>query len=256
LQNVDFLIITLSVRAPTDLHSKLLHAASAAGVKWVAPNIWGTDVFNANLLADSLMGPGMTKILRELEDLKLNWIVLVCGFWYEWSLALPEQWYGFTIAERKVTMYDDGMTRINTSTWLQCGRAFAAALALPVTRSGSDADGPLYISSFLISQRDMLDSLHRVLGTSDADWEIRYESTKKRVEDGKAEMQRGDMKGFAKAMYARTFFPGKGMGAEFEGEKGIANDRLGLPREELDEATRRAVEMVRSGWDPLRELAM
>jgi hypothetical protein len=212
------------------------------------------------------MGPSVTKILRELEDLKLNWIVLVCGFWYEWSLALPEQWYGFTIAERKVTMYDDGMTRINTSTWLQCGRAFAAALALPISRTGADEDapavledwkdGPLYISSFLVSQRDMLDSLHRVLGTSDADWEIRYESTKQRVEDGKAEMQRGDMKGFAKAMYARTFFPGKGMGAEFEGEKGTANERLELPTEELDEATRRAVEMVRSGWDPLGELAM
>ena len=33
-----------------------------------------------------------------------------------------------------------------------------------------------------------------------------------------------------------------------------ANDALGLPHEDLDEATKRTVEMVESGWKPFAEM--
>ena len=107
---------------------------------------------------------------------------------------------------------------------------------------------PLYVSSFQVSQRDMLDSLHRVTGSTDSDWDIKREPTKQRYQDGLDEMKKGVMTGFAKAMYARGFFPNDGV--DFASTKGLANQVLELPTDDLDEATKRAVEMVESGWNP------
>lgn len=85
-------------------------------------------------------------------------------------------------------------------------------------------------------------------GSTDSDWEIKREPTKKRYQDGLDEMKQGEMTGFAKAMYARGFFPDGGV--DFASSKGLANQVLGLPTDDLDEATKRALEMVESGWSP------
>lgn len=122
---------------------------------------------------------------------KPNFIAMCCGFWYEFSLSMGEPWFGFDIKSRKVTFYDEGEVRINTSTWEQCGRAVASLLSLPVTRSDDGSpvmkqwtNEGLHISNFLISQREMLDSLHRVLGTSDDDWAITKEPVIERYQRG------------------------------------------------------------------------
>ena len=53
---------------------------------------------------------------------------------------------------------------------------------------------------------------------------------------------------FPTASYARIFYP-NGDG-DFESKWGTSNKLLGLPKEDLDEATKRIVEMVDSGWSP------
>lgn len=250
LQGQQFLIITLAVSAPSDLHGKIVQAASKAGVSYVMPNIFGGDVQNKSLVEDSVLGNIYKERLNECRKSGMSYVVLVCGQWYEWSLALPEPWFGFDIKKRTVTFFDNGKTRINVSTWLQCGRAIAAFLSLPESgASPSVADWknkPLYISSFKVSQRDMLDSLHRVTGTTDNDWEISYEPTDERYKRGISELQKGIRTGFATSLYARAFFPvGEG---DYESQHGLSNDTLGLPKEDLDEATKRTVEMVDDGF--------
>ncbi|THY80894.1 hypothetical protein D6C95_09309 [Aureobasidium pullulans] len=94
----------------------------------------------------------------------------------------------------------------------------------------------------------MLDSVHRVMGTEDKDWEISYEPTKKRYTQAVEDMKTGDRNAFAKAMYARVFFP-DGSG-DYETRRGLDNEILDLPTEELDEATKRTVDLVESGWNP------
>jgi len=220
------------------------------------PNAYGYDTSNAGLVADVPGGERALGNISEVQEAGASVISLTCGFWYEWSLALGEQWYGFDIKGRKVTFIDQGETRIVSSTWRQCGRAVAALLEFPV-RPEDEKKGPcleqwknkpLYIKSFLVSQRDMLDSLHRVVGTTDGDWEIRYEESRARYEKGLEEMRSGMRTGFAKVMYTRCFYPNGG--GDFEGKE-LANEVLGLPKEDLDDATRLAVEMVESGWNPL-----
>ena len=250
-----FLVITLSVRAPPDTHSKLVKAAAQAGVPYIMPNVYGSDPQNKALAEENLIGATYLKYITEVESLGASYISLTCGFWYEWSLALGEPWFGFDIKDRKVTFFDDGNTRISVSTWQQCGRALAALLSLPESGASPSIsqwkNKTLYIASFRVSQRDMLDSLHRVLGTTDKDWNITHEPTAQRYKDGINEMQKGAMTGYAKAMYSRCFFP-NGDG-DHESSRGLANDLLGLPKEDLDEATKRTVEMVESGWNPFAQ---
>ena len=252
LQGQQFLIITLSVRTPPETHSKLVKAAAKAGVPYIMPNVYGSDILNKSLREEDLYGATSLQRCAEIESLGASYIAMVCGFWYEWSLALGEPWFGFDIKNKKVTFFDDGKTLVNASTWRQCGRALAALLSLP--ESGTSPaisqwkNKPFYISSFRVSQRDMLDSIHRVTGTTDKDWEITYEPTAQRYKNGKDEMQKGVMTGFAKAMYSRVFFP-NGDG-DFESSRGLANGLIGLPKEDLDEATKRTVEMVESNWSP------
>ncbi|KAF2096951.1 NAD(P)-binding protein [Rhizodiscina lignyota] len=252
LKGQEFLIITLSVTAPAEVHTKLVKAAGKAGVPYIMPNVYGLDIENKALCGSHPYAAQALQKLAEVESVGASYVVLVCGYWYEWSLALGEPWFGFEIKKRTVTFFDDGKTRINGSTWPQCGRALAALLSLPESGSSPSLSDwknkPLYIDSFKFSQRDILDSLHRVLGTTDKDWEITYQPTDERFKEGLEELKQGERRGLAKAMYARVFFP-NGDG-DYESNRGLANDVLGLKKDDLDESTKRAVEMVEAGWSP------
>jgi hypothetical protein len=256
LQNQQFLIITLSVTAPKDTQSKLIQAAAKAGVPYVMPNCYGVDITDEKLLKESLAGEPVKQACAEIEATGVSvWVALVCGFWYEFSLSTGPEWFGFDFKEKKVTFYDDGSTKINVSTWEQCGRAVAALLKfkeLPEDENDKSptvsgwANKPLFISSFLASQRDMFESWKRITGDKDEDWTIEYEPTAERYQRGIERMQKGDRRGFAQALYARVFYPNGG--GDYESRRGLDNSVLGLPKEDLDERTKHAKEMFESGY--------
>lgn len=257
LQGQQFLVITLSVRAPPDSHTKLVNAAAKAGVPFVMPNSYGFDVTSKFWIEDSQYGAQAAERAREVERAGVSsWIWMACGFWYEWSLAMGDCWYGFDIKQRKVTFYDDGKTVINTSTWDQCARALAALLKLKVLpddendKSATISDWknkPLYISSFSACQRDMLDSIHRVIGTTDKDWDIQFQPSEARYKQGLEELQKGQTTGYAKSMYAHAFFPHGD--SHYEKTKGLDNSKLNLPKEDLDEITKNAIEMAENDFN-------
>ena len=250
LRGQQFLIIALGVSIPADLHSRIVAAAAKAGVQYVMPNSFGGPI-----IEDPTAGAWLqTHIARkkEIDNTPLSRVTLVCSFFYEWSVALGDSWFGFEIKDRKVTFFDDGRRAIKTSTWDQCGRAVAALLSLPesgATPSVSDFKrNDVSISSFCVSQRDILDSLHRVLGTTDSDWTISYESSAQRIADGAEELKRGVQSGFAKMLYGEYFLPGSKKSEYVDTETKL----LGLPQESLDEATKRAVAMVEDGFSPFQ----
>jgi hypothetical protein len=172
--------------------------------------------------------------------------------WYEWSLAL-DILFRVDVKNKKAVFYDEGATKVNASIWTQCGRALAALLSLPesgTSPSVSDwANKPFSLSSFRVSQRDILDSVNRVQNKSDKDWSISYESSEKCYADGLAALGGGDRSGFVKAMSARHFFLNED--GEYETTRGISNEVLGLPEEDLDTSTKKATEWVESGWNPV-----
>lgn len=248
LQGQDALIITMGVMAPPDQQSKLIQAAADASVPWVLPNEWSPDSTNEALLKDVFPFQGMPKQRELITKLgKSSYIAVTTGFWYEWSLAISAA-YGFDFANRAVTLFDDGEAKMSTSTWPQVGRAVASLLSLPIQPEEQDKDRCLEqlknkqvcVASFTVSQKDMLDSVLRVTQTSLEDWKVTKEPSKERYTAGIEAMQKGDRLGFARMMYSRVFYPDDC--GNFEKTKGLANDLLGLPKEDLDEATKAAIQ--------------
>ncbi|KAI1277636.1 NAD(P)-binding protein [Xylaria sp. FL0933] len=249
LQGQEFLAIVLAARAPPQTHSFIVKAAAKAGVSYIMPTTYGADITNENMIKDDLYHQGAVAKVKEIESLGVNYIAMACGFWYEWSLAGGENTFGFDLKSKKVTLFDDGTTKISVSTFRQCGRAFAALLSLPesgTSPSLSDwKNKTLFFTSFRVSQRDILDSIHRSQGTSDKDWDIQSETTKKRVADGLVSLQKGDRAGFVKGMYSRAFYPSAD--GDYEARHLIANAILGLPKEDLDKVTSGVVKGVENG---------
>ncbi len=252
LRDQDALIITLAVTAPDDQESKLIHAAAEANVPWVFPNEWSPDMANESLSKDILIGENKKKHRDLIVELgKSSFVAVSTGFWYEWSLAITPA-FGFDFANRAVTLFDDGETRINTATWPQVGRAMASLLSLPV-HPDKEEDSSLcldrfkndfvYVSSFTVSQKDMLDSVVRVTQTSLDDWTVTKESVQDRYRAGLDQLMKGDRVGFVKMLYARVFFP-DGSGNVKE-TKGLHDDLLGLPKEDIDEYTKIAIQRAK-----------
>ena len=238
----------MGTRAPAEQQSALIEAAASANVPFVLPNEWGYDIADPDLSKDIPIGEKHAAYRAKIEELgKSAWIGVTCGFWYEFSLSHGSDAYGFDLKERKVTFFDDGETKINTSTWAQCGRGVAKLLALPVdAKDGSPClanykNKFVYISSFNLNQRDILASVMRVTGTEEEDWKIEHEKSTSRYKAALEAMMKGDMSGFVRVMYTRVFYQdGKG---NFEKTKGLQNGVLGLPKEDLDEYTKIAIEM-------------
>ena len=256
LQGQDALIITMGTMAPKEQQLKLIEAAAEAKVPFVMPNEYSPDVTaRPDMGNDALIGPAVYAAHDLVEKLGVSsWIGLTSGFWYQYSLIINHNAFGFDFKNKKATFSDDGLTKTNISTWPQSGRAVAALFSLPILPQDENDKQPClsqwknrecHISSFFISQRDMLDSVLRVTGDKESDWEIEYVPAKERYQQGMEMMQGADrFAGYVRCMYTRVFY--KDGSGDFNDK--LDNEKLGLPVESLDEATEEGMEMIRSGW--------
>ncbi|PMB70240.1 hypothetical protein BM221_004891 [Beauveria bassiana] len=245
LKGQDFLIITLSLAAAPETHSKLAKAASKAGVPYIMPNAYSVNFYGSeSLRKDIPIGNTVMERISEVQELGMTCIALMVGFWYEFSLSVGASTFGFDLDNRTATYYDDGQKRINVSSWEQCGRAVAALLdlkRLPDNESDKSVtvshfqDRPLFVSSSTVNQREILESLKRITHTGDADWKVTYQQANERYKEGMDELAAGNQMGFYKAMYARVFYAAGD--ADFETD----NELLGLVEEDIDELTRKFI---------------
>jgi hypothetical protein len=257
-------------------NEKLFKAAAEANVRWIIPNLFGTDSSDAE--AESATRMQFESQRSVIEDLGLNWTGVACSFWYvrlpntlilpetdyaryECSLAGTSDRYGFDFPKKKVIFYDNGETKIHTSTFPQVARAVTSLLSLPMlledendkttTLSSTFRNKLAHIASFRISQKDMLASVLRVTSTKESDWSISYEPSKERFERPRDAMIAGDLIAFGSRLYARCFFP-KNTLCNFD-KHGLDNEALGLPKESLDEFTRVAVDMASSDYFAVKD---
>ncbi|KAF5568205.1 isoflavone reductase family [Fusarium phyllophilum] len=251
LKDQQFFIITMAPTAPRDTHSKLVQAAANAGVPYIMPNGYAGDIESIKLGQDTLLGPVAKAQRDEIESFGMKWITVCSGFWYDYSLAGGETRFGFDFTKDKysLTLYDDGNVKTSVSTLSQVGRAISKVLSLkelPDDKTdksltlSSFFNKAIYLKSFELSQRDMFESVKRVSGTTDADWTITHEPTKKRYEEGLQQVKTGNMAGFSKLLYARAFYPDDPSNLAAKAQ----NELLGLPDESLDEATKLGIDLV------------
>jgi hypothetical protein len=252
LKGQDALVITMAVTAPLDTQAKLIDAAAEADVPWIIPSEWGTDPTKKRLEEETMLGAARHVARKLVEERgKSSWIGIASGFWYEFSLAGSQYRYGFDFRSKSVVFYDDGNTKINTTTWPQTGLTIANLLSLKVNPENNTDSTPslsqfrnktVYVSSFLVSQKDIFESVLRVTGDKADAWKISYQPSVERYKEGLEQMQKGDRRGFGKALYARVFYQ-DGSG-NHEDTSGLQNELLGLPNENLDEFTKIAIQMA------------
>jgi hypothetical protein len=218
-------------------------------VQYILPNEWSPDTANESLVKDVFPFASKPLIREKITSeggSKTQYIALITGFWYEWSLAIAPA-YGFDFANKSVIFFDDGKTVIDTSTWPQIGRAVAALLSLPILSEDRSEDclayfgnRQVYMSSFSLSQEDIFNSVLRVTGTNAEDWRASYVPSEQRYAEGLESIKQGQKIGFAKMMYTRVFYKdGCGNFGKF---KKTVNGLLKLPEEDIDEFTAIAIE--------------
>lgn len=83
----------------------------------------------------------------------------------------------------------------------------------------------------------MLQAAIRVTNTRESDWKITKEPSHERYASGLEEIKEGKRIGFMKMMCTRVFYPDGCGDVEHNKNKGTLNKVLGLPEEDLDEAT-------------------
>ncbi len=103
------------------------------------------------------------------------------------------------------------------------------------------------ISSFLISQLDIFESIKRVTGDTDSDWTIEKVPSSQRYQQGMEAMRNAQdpmagRMGAAMASFVRLFYP-NGDG-DYESSCDLDNDKLGLPKENPVASTAIAKQMV------------
>jgi len=159
--------------------------------------------------------------------------------------------FGFDVKDKRVTFFDEGKEKISVSTWERCGEAVAKLLALKDEADGEElavsrfANGSVYVSSFTVSQRDMLASILRVTGDAESDWKVEFEPTQKRMQRGLEKIKAHEFAaGHVLRLYSRIFSPNGD--CDFSGK--ILNAQLGLGEDSLDEATARAIEQAKAGY--------
>lgn len=117
------------------------------------------------------------------------------------------------------------------------GCAVANFLQLPPEKRNMFANKLVYISSFCISQTDLLESIQRVASFPQSSWDIKFQDTEAKVAAGKEKLKLGDSSGLADVVYGHVFKDGAG--GNHQARVGLDNQVLSLPNEDLDEEVKR-----------------
>lgn len=159
--------------------------------------------------------------------------------------GLTAGFFKINVSARKATLLDGGIGKFNTTTKSAVALAVTRLLCLPETSLSGEsslsdfANGFCYISSFLTSQKEILEAVQSVTGTSVDEWTVEDVDAEGYIQEGKERVAKGDFGGYVN-IFGGMVFKG-GMGGDYESVKGVSNEVLELPRVTLDEAVREAL---------------
>ncbi|EPE34281.1 NAD(P)-binding Rossmann-fold containing protein [Glarea lozoyensis ATCC 20868] len=237
--NQEVLIIILATTAPKDLQPRLIRAATAVAVSYILPTEFGPDTANS-ALAQAVPFLFPKKSLRDQikASQSSSLIAVVNGLWFDFSLA--GGFFGINIKERTARLYDDGQTLFSTTTLAQVARGVTKLFELPSSELEKFKNHFVYVSSFAVSQTQILRSVQKATGTSNEDWKISSVPVDEAIEMGLAEFQNGNFKGLLDVLYGNNSKPG--MGGNFEHK--LNNELLGLESEDLDIVVNKIVDCI------------
>ncbi|KAI0132555.1 hypothetical protein BJ170DRAFT_252980 [Xylariales sp. AK1849] len=237
LAGQDILILALSFAA-YEASRPLIQAAAKSGVSYIVPCEFGSDATNGPL-NEEIQLMNAKKPYRDLiEELRVSsWIGVTNNPWFDFCMRVG--YLGVDVKNRKATILDSGRVKANFSTLDRVGQSLAALLSLPEDALAKHKNDWVYFSSFLVSQREILESALKATGTKEEDWEITSGSTLDIRNSAKAEVAKGNHMAGARALFALMF--SDGFGGNYS-DKVVDYKELGLqPEESLDEELKKLV---------------
>jgi len=147
--------------------------------------------------------------------------------------------------DRTATLYTDAGP-FNSITLSQAGLGVARLLSLPLTNSANPraslqhyANNFVYLSSFLVTQQQIFESLQTATGTKEADWKMEKASIVDKDKVLREQFGQGNF--MAGAGLTFLWYMGEGRGGNYEAKAKQDREVLGLKEEKLDEIVKKAV---------------
>ena len=227
-----------------DLAFRIVDAALAAGVKRVIPSEFGAN--NLDSRATSLVpvyelkGKMLRYLMQKAEESNgaLTWTSIACGSWLDWGLdpAKSGNFLGIDVKGRKATVWDSGRSRFSVTTSENTGMGVARVLM--------DAEGTankqVFLSDFVTSAREIIDSLERQTGER---WEVEERESGPAMRELRGRFDGGEFNATF-GLLAISFVGDVDVGYDFEKEQKVWNGELGLPKRSLDEVVKGAIELA------------
>ncbi|KAF2795565.1 NAD(P)-binding protein [Melanomma pulvis-pyrius CBS 109.77] len=229
-KNQDAVVSTISSITPggaLSLQKSFIDAAIAANVQIFIPSEFGIDTADPSasryvpFIEDKIE---IADYLRRNQS-KISWAAFITGSVFDWGLNIPG-FGGWNIADRSVTVFDGGDIPYEATTLRQVGKAIAKGLKAPELIKNKY----VYVNSFTVNQNQVLKAIESAVGE-------KFTVSKGAVEDlwqsGATQVKEGDPFGVL-GMIAGAIY-GKGNLANYSATKGLWNEKLGLPHEDLAE---------------------
>lgn len=203
-------------------------AAIAAGVKIFLPSEYG---FDTAVQEAPQVSPGLKAKIELLDYLKskedkISWVAVVVGNIIDWCLAIPG-FGGIDIPARKAKIFDGGDVPYDATTLGRVGTAISAVLEnIELTRNQF-----VYVNSLTTTQNQLVESLEKATGEK---FEVTTGTSEELWQNGKAALEKGSARGRLDIIAAGLYQKGASLKmAQYSENRGLWNDRLGLPEESL-----------------------
>ncbi|KAI8713702.1 NmrA domain-containing protein [Fusarium sp. LHS14.1] len=225
----DAIVSTVSSIVPGDalaIQETIVNAAIGAGVKVFIPSEYSVDTSNhvASTYIPFLKDKIDTLDYLKTQQDKISWTAIVSGSMFDWGLKIPG-FGGLDVSARTATIFDGGDIPYEATNLDQVGRAIAKSLKNPeATRNEY-----VYVNSFTVTQNQVVRALERATGEK---FETSHGTVEGLWQDGATQVKEGQLLGTL-AMLAGAIY-GKGGLANFSVTKGLGDEKLGLPQEDLD----------------------
>ncbi|KAF3315593.1 hypothetical protein TWF173_003507 [Orbilia oligospora] len=243
----DMIVSAISPYALLD-QKLMLSVAAEVGVKRFVVGEFGMDTRDEELTDSVAVFKQNREVLEyavgvcggDSKTVGMEYTGVICGAFLEMTLLDGEM--GFEFGERKVEIYDSGRKKIEVSRMEDVARATVEICFQP----GRYEDQLVYISSFTVSQRDILDALNKV--DKKGPWKVVERTTEWLKERGKKRVEEGDMMGLVDEIWAVAF--SDGIGEAFSRKRKLVNEEMGIGRggdEEFIEVIKGIVEEWEAG---------
>lgn len=260
--NIQALISTIATFNTND-QQRIIDACVASGtVRRFFPSEYGVDTSNRQLLDKHLptavLKQENVEYLRQVSsdtNGRLTWSAVIVGAFFDWALALPNV-MAFDTQNMSVNVIDGGDTKYEATNVGQIARAVVTCLASE--QAFNDTGGQyVYVNSFTTTQNEVIALIEKYTGRSMQRTPIDSLDLSRKVREQMDAM--GGLEAYrayettTEAPYApgavesilACIYGGEKLGGINQysmREPGLWNEKLGLPKENLEDTVRGVVE--------------